>query len=160
LTVPHSADPTHTTGPLVCPVCHTPFDLPAAEEAVDRLGPAEPGPTGSTPEPSPEPVPEGDATLSQAEAAPQPAAAEPAALPERIGRFELVTASYDGTLKVWDTATGQELLTLMGHAGTVRSVSFTPDGKRLVSASNDRTVKVWEGIAERRRTSPPSAPSR
>ena len=38
----------------------------------------------------------------------------------------------DKTVKVWDAATGQEMLTLKGHTGGVRSVAFSPDGKRIV----------------------------
>jgi len=37
---------------------------------------------------------------------------------------------------------GQETLTLKGHSGPVTSVSFSPDGKRIVSGSPDKTVKV------------------
>jgi WD40 repeat protein len=32
----------------------------------------------------------------------------------------------------------------MGHAGTVTSVSFSPDGKRIVSGSGDKTLKVLD----------------
>ena len=36
----------------------------------------------------------------------------------------------------------QEILTLTGHSESVNSVSFSPDGKRIVSGSDDKTVKV------------------
>ena len=35
-------------------------------------------------------------------------------------------------------------LTLKGHSGWVNSVSFSPDGKRIVSGSVDKTLKVWD----------------
>jgi WD40 repeat protein/tRNA A-37 threonylcarbamoyl transferase component Bud32 len=49
-----------------------------------------------------------------------------------------------GEVKVWDTATGQEKLTLKGHTGPVTSVGFSADGQRIVSGSDDKTVKVWD----------------
>ena len=54
----------------------------------------------------------------------------------------LASCSNDGTVRVWDTASGRELLTLR-HGGWVRAVVFHADGQRLVSASEDNTVKVW-----------------
>jgi hypothetical protein len=56
----------------------------------------------------------------------------------------VASAGGDGTVKVWDARTGQELLTLRGHTGPVLGVAYSPDGQRLASASADGTVRVWD----------------
>ena len=48
------------------------------------------------------------------------------------------------TVTIWDAETGQELLTLTGHAKEVCGAAYSPNGKRGVSGGSDRTVKVWE----------------
>ena len=50
----------------------------------------------------------------------------------------------EAIFKCVDAQTGQEMLTLEGHPDTVISVSFSPDGKRIVSGSANRTIKIWD----------------
>ncbi|MDJ0606009.1 WD40 repeat domain-containing protein, partial [Microcystis sp. M53602_WE12] len=40
--------------------------------------------------------------------------------------------------------TGKEIRTLKGHDGSVNSVNFSPDGKTLVSGSDDGTIILWD----------------
>jgi len=44
----------------------------------------------------------------------------------------------------WNRLRHLDLLTLHGHTGSVYSVAFAPDGKRLVTGSADKTAKVWD----------------
>jgi WD40 repeat protein len=55
----------------------------------------------------------------------------------------VVSGSGDGTLRVWDIASGVSLHTLKGHSDVVYAVAFSPDGKTVVSGSLDRTLRVW-----------------
>jgi WD40 repeat protein/tRNA A-37 threonylcarbamoyl transferase component Bud32 len=51
----------------------------------------------------------------------------------------LAFANGDGTVGVWETASGRPLLRFKGH----RSIAFSPDGRRLVTAGEGQ-VKVWD----------------
>jgi len=56
----------------------------------------------------------------------------------------VASASWDRTVRVWETAMGQCRSVLEGHSGVVNAVVFSPDGQLVASASSDRTVRVWE----------------
>ena len=59
------------------------------------------------------------------------------------GGAKVVTGSADKTAKVFEVATGKELLTLQGHGDAVKAVVVTRDGQKVVTGSGDKTVKVW-----------------
>lgn len=56
----------------------------------------------------------------------------------------IATAGADGTVRLWDAATGDELAVLRGHTSDVVDVAFLPGGERLVSAGYDGSVRVWD----------------
>jgi WD40 repeat protein len=56
----------------------------------------------------------------------------------------ILTASWDGTARLWDAETGAPGPVLRGHEDPVESAVFSPDGRRIVTASPDRTARLWD----------------
>jgi len=56
----------------------------------------------------------------------------------------LVTGGKDNLLRVWNPANGKPLGVLPGHLGWVRSLAIPAKGRRIISGSFDRTVKIWD----------------
>src|SRR5262249_31082711 len=59
----------------------------------------------------------------------------------------VATASFDKSIKLWDTATGKPIKSpegQQGHQNLVLSVAFSPDGQSLATGSSDNTAKIWD----------------
>ena len=55
----------------------------------------------------------------------------------------------DKSVNLWDAESGRLLASFQGHQEDVEAVAFYPGGSRLISVSEDKTIKVWD-IAEKR----------
>ena len=55
----------------------------------------------------------------------------------------LVAGSDDGTVWMWNALKGQFMQVFAGHTGPVTAGRFSPDGRLLVSVSEDTSLRVW-----------------
>ncbi|GAB4575916.1 MAG: hypothetical protein Kow0077_29800 [Anaerolineae bacterium] len=56
----------------------------------------------------------------------------------------LASAGQDGTVRVWESATGREVMAFRGHPQAVLSLAFAPNGRLLASGGADGAVMLWE----------------
>jgi WD40 repeat protein len=61
----------------------------------------------------------------------------------RVDSNIIVTGSASGDIHVMDL-TGKPLHLLSGHKHSVNELIFTEDGKTMISASTDQTIRIWD----------------
>lgn len=57
----------------------------------------------------------------------------------------IASAGADGSIRLWDSASGSSLKVLRGHQGSVNAVAFSADGRWLASTGQDGSLRLWEG---------------
>src|SRR5690606_23728283 len=60
----------------------------------------------------------------------------------------LATGHQDGSVRLWDAATGHALRTLRGHERALVWIGFAADDRTLLSTAEDGTVRAWDATRD------------
>ena len=71
----------------------------------------------------------------------------------------LASADADGTVRLWNPATGQPVGAPHHESAQVTGVAFSPNGKLLASAGADGTVRLWNPATRHLVATPIPAPA-
>ncbi|CAG9938181.1 unnamed protein product [Clonostachys rosea f. rosea IK726] len=64
----------------------------------------------------------------------------------------IASASADGTIRIWDAATGSHMDTLVGHMAGVSCIAWSPDSNTIASGSDDKAIRLWDRVTGRPKT--------
>src|SRR5207253_2510745 len=65
-----------------------------------------------------------------------------------LGRSADPEFKSEGSARLWDTASGREILVLKGHKGPILRAVFSQDGRRIATRGRDRIAQIWESATE------------
>jgi len=57
------------------------------------------------------------------------------------------SASEVDTIKIWNMATGSEVMTMHGHNDDVQAVALSPDGRGIASGDDEGVIKIWDAAS-------------
>ena len=56
----------------------------------------------------------------------------------------IASASGEGAIRLWDTATKAEVLAIRTNSANTNSLAFTPDGSTLISLGTQERIRLWK----------------
>jgi len=59
-----------------------------------------------------------------------------------------LTASWDGTLRLWDLKKGVTSRRFVSHSRDVLACAFSPDNRQIASGGRDKNLKIWNTVGE------------
>ena len=59
----------------------------------------------------------------------------------------IMAGDANGQAIVFDTVTRKPLVRYSGHTDAINSVALSPDGRRALTGSSDRSAKIWDVVA-------------
>jgi WD40 repeat protein len=59
------------------------------------------------------------------------------------GKLLATAGKSDYAVRLWNTATGALVATLVGHTNAVQALAFSRDGRRLATGGDDQTIRLW-----------------
>ncbi|CAD6569238.1 MAG: hypothetical protein TREMPRED_005131 [Tremellales sp. Tagirdzhanova-0007] len=59
---------------------------------------------------------------------------------------QVVSASYDQIVRLWDVEKGKQIHTFSGHTQSTLAVAFDPTGKMIASGSKDKHIRLWDAV--------------
>jgi WD40 repeat protein/biopolymer transport protein ExbD len=60
---------------------------------------------------------------------------------------QAASAGGNGTIRLWELASGKEVRRFLGHTAGVRCIAFSPDGGRIASGGDDGALCLWDAAA-------------
>ena len=68
-----------------------------------------------------------------------------AVLSIRVFDDKIFSSSEDRTIRIWELSTGHALKSILtGHTGPINAIALTPDGDRIVSVSDDASLRTFD----------------
>lgn len=63
--------------------------------------------------------------------------------PSPNSRYLATAGSYDKLVKIWDMIQGRTIHSFSAHDEGINSISYSPNGRYIVTAADDKTIKIW-----------------